>query len=360
MIAGMPNPSGFAISRGINISHWLSQDFGWAPRAEFLRRDDLTALARLGFDHVRLPIDEKELWLTDGKPNEAEFDRLLEGIEWCRAGGLRVIVDLHTLRSHHFNADNEGGRNTIWTDAAAQDRFLDLWRDLSARLGQLPVKEVAYEFLNEPVAEDDGDWNGLVRKAYELLRRLEPDRVFVIGSNHNQQPEFMRTLQVPADDPNIILSVHNYAPLMLTHYRAYWTSFPTFTGAVQYPGPSVVDPSEWASLRAGASAKLLAETADATEDWGRERLHELFAPAIDKARELGLQLYCGEFGCLPTIDRGQRLAYYRDVTAVMAGAGMAWAAWEWKGDFGIHTWKGPGELDTPIDEELVRVLVSRS
>jgi hypothetical protein len=42
----------------------------------------------------------------------------------------------------------------------------------------------------------------------------------------------------------------------------------------------------------------------------------------------------------------------------MAEAGMAWAAWEWKGDFGIHTWKGAGELDTPIDEELVELLVS--
>jgi hypothetical protein len=44
----------------------------------------------------------------------------------------------------------------------------------------------------------------------------------------------------------------------------------------------------------------------------------------------------------------------------MAAAGMAWAAWEWKGDFGIHTWEGPNKLDTPIDEELVAVLVSQS
>jgi len=279
----MPNPSGFTISHGINISHWLSQDFGWAPRGEFLRSDDLSTLARLGFDHVRLPIDEKELWLPDGEPNETEFDRLLEGIGWCRSSGLRVIVDLHTLRSHHFNAANEGGLNTIWTDAGAQNRFLDLWREFSARLGHLPLNEVAYEFLNEPVADDDEDWNELVSKAYELLRELEPNRVCVIGSNHCQQPAFMPTLWVPADDPNVILSVHNYAPLLLTHYLAYWTSFPNFTGAVQYPGPAVVDPSEWVALRAAGSAKLLEETTDAMDDWGRERLHRLFAPAIDRA-----------------------------------------------------------------------------
>ena len=26
------NPAGFAIRRGVNLSHWLSQDFGWQPR----------------------------------------------------------------------------------------------------------------------------------------------------------------------------------------------------------------------------------------------------------------------------------------------------------------------------------------
>src|ERR1035437_8260586 len=122
---------------------------------------------------------------------------------------------------------------------------------------------------------------------------------------------------------------------MLTHCRADWTSFPALTGAVRYPGQAVVDPSQWAALRADGSPKLVEETAGAMEDWGAERLQRLFAPAIDRAGELGLQLYCGEFGCLPTVDRDERLAYYRDITAVMAAAGVAWAAWEWKGDFGI-------------------------
>jgi endoglucanase len=355
----MKNPSGFAISRGINVSHWLSQDFGWARPEEFLRRDDVAQLARLGFDHVRLPIDEKELWLADGKPNEPAFDLLLAAISWAREAGLRVIVDLHTLNSHHFNAENEGGHNTLWTDVTAQNQFLSLWRDLSARLGHLPLADVAYEFLNEPVAEEHEVWNKLVRRAYDLLREMEPNRVCVIGSNRGQQSQFMPFLHVPADDPNIILSVHSYSPLVLTHYRADWTSFPTFAGTVRYPGPAVVDPAEWTALREGGSAKLLSETADAMEDWGPNRLRELFAPAIDRAKELGLQLYCGEFGCLPTIDRDQRLAYYRDLTAVMASAGMAWAAWEWKGDFGIFVWKGPAELDTPVDEGLVEILVAK-
>jgi endoglucanase len=355
----MADPSGFVISRGVNLSHWLSQDFGWAPRDEFLKREDVDRLARLGFDHVRLPIDEKELWRPDGRPDEAEFGRLLAGIDWCRAAGLRVVVDLHTVESHHFNALNEEGVITLWQDGRAQDHFLDLWHELSSRLGHLPVADVAYEFLNEPVADDAEDWNRLLRRVYLAVREREPERVFVLGANRWEMPENLPLLFVPAGDPNLILGIHTYAPLLFTHHRADWVSFRDFDGAVRYPGPSAVNPAELAALRASAPTQLLRETADAAEDWGIERLRRLFAPAIERGRACGLQLYTGEFGCLATVDREDRLAYYRDITSVMREAGMAWAAWEWTGDFGIFTWRGPDDLRTPLDEELVAILTAK-
>ena len=64
---GIPNPSGFEIRRGVNLSHWLSQCFGWSPRPTFITEDDVRFIASLGFDHVRIPIDEKELWTEDGR-----------------------------------------------------------------------------------------------------------------------------------------------------------------------------------------------------------------------------------------------------------------------------------------------------
>ncbi len=168
----------------------------------------------------------------------------------------------------------------------------------------------------------------------------------------------MPALAVPAGDPNIILSVHTYAPLLFTHYRAGWTSFRAFEGSVRYPGP-VTDPDELAALRTNASAQVLDDTANAAADWGPNRLRLLFEPAIERARESGLQLYCGEFGCLPTVRRADRLAYYRDITGVMRDAGMAWAAWEWTGNFGIFTWRGPVDLRTPLDKELADILVAK-
>ena len=71
--AAPTNPAGFAIQRGTNISHWLSQDFGWAPRESWFTEKDVQFIAAQGFDHIRLPVDEKELWSAKGQAIESEF-----------------------------------------------------------------------------------------------------------------------------------------------------------------------------------------------------------------------------------------------------------------------------------------------
>jgi endoglucanase len=353
------NPAGFEIRRGTNLSHWLSQDFGWTPRAIFITENDLKFIARCGFDHVRIPIDEKELWAEDGTPNEEAFGLLLRGIGWARAAGLRVIVDLHTIRSHHFNAANEGGPpNTLWTDPKEQEHFLSLWAELSRRLRVFPVDAVAYEIMNEPVADDHEDWNKLINAAHQLIRASEPDRVLVFGSNLWQIPSTLPALKVPAGDKNIILSTHTYSPLLFTHYRAEWTPLKVYTGPVQYPGP-VVDQATLDQLLKGATRNFVDVASNAAEDWNRERIRRELAPAIKRARELGLQLYCGEFGCLPTVPRADRLAYYRDIIAVFESEGMAWANWEYKGDFGIFEWFPEQKSSGAPDNELIDALLHR-
>ena len=353
------NPAGFAIQRGTNLSHWLSQDFGWTPRAVFITENDLRYIARCGFDHVRLPIDEKELWREDGGANEDAFRVLTTAIEWARVHGLRVIVDLHTVRSHHFNAENEGmAPNTLWTDPREQERFLSLWAELSRRLRHFPVDTVAYEIMNEPVAKDHEEWNRLINAAHARIRATEPDRVLVFGSNQWQMPHTLPALKVPAGDKNIILSTHTYAPMTLTHYRASWTPLKVYTGAVRYPGP-VIDKAALDKLLAGAPQPLADIAANAADDWGPARIRKELEPAIKRARELGLQLYCGEFGCMPTVPRAARLAYYRDIVGVFESEGMAWANWEYKGDFGIFEWHAEQTLTGAPDVEMLDALLGK-
>lgn len=355
------NPSGFIIRRGVNLSHWLSQDFGWKPRSTWITEQDFRYIASIGYDHVRLPLDEKELWSTDGKPNETAFALVEKALDWSAANKLRVIVDLHTINAHHFNAENEGLKNTLFSEPASQLHFLALWKELSARLKKHPVNQVAYEILNEPVADNNEDWNKLIARCLTQLRVDEPQRVVILGANRWQIPQNVPYLKPPAGDKNIILSTHTYAPFAFTHHLADWTPLKIYTGPVQYPGSSI--PSKDHAALLNLKNQNLEDLLGAVgEVWNKDRLAKELAPAILHAKQLGLQLYCGEFGCLPTVPRQDRLAYYRDIVAVFEESDMAFANWEYKGDFGIFEWHGQknGFDSGAPDVDLIKALLSHA
>src|SRR5204862_2505359 len=107
---------------------------------------------------------------------------------------------------------------------------------LYGELIKYPVEDVAYELMNDPVADDPEDWNKLVEKASQIIRMNEPSRKIVIGSNRWQNPDTFDKLRIPANDKNIILSFHMYEPMLLTHHTASWASIRDYKGPVNYPG----------------------------------------------------------------------------------------------------------------------------
>src|SRR5512143_3659430 len=94
----------FTIQRGTNISHWLSQSTRrGAERAAFFTGEDVRLIAQLGFDHIRLPIDEVQMWDDQGNQDPEAFSLLDAALDWCEQYGMRTVVDVHILRSHYFN-----------------------------------------------------------------------------------------------------------------------------------------------------------------------------------------------------------------------------------------------------------------
>lgn len=337
--------SGFKAKRGTNISHWLSQSQNrGAERRNWFTRDDVAFLAGLGFDHLRIPIDEEQMWDESGKPEAEAFALLNQALDWCADYRLNAIVDLHILRSHHFNNQER----PLWTKPEAQERFFQCWRELSDALRNRPVDTVAYELMNEPVADNPEDWNKLVAKAVAVVRAKEPQRVIVIGSNKWQSADTFDQLQVPEGDPNILLSFHFYEPFLLTHHTAGWTSIGGYKGAVKYPGKTVEDTD-----LAGVPEPLASEVRRSSREWNRAKLAEKMAKPVALARKIGLSLYCGEWGCLPAVPRESRLAWYRDMVSVLNEKGIGWATWDYKGGFGLR------KRDGKPDEELVGILVGK-
>ena len=229
----------FRIKRGTNVSHWLSQSEqrGEARRLH-IQEDDFERLEALGFDFVRIPIDEVQFWDEQGNKLPEAWELLSKALDQARKHNLRAIVDLHIIRSHYFNAVNEGAQaaNTLFTSEKSQQDLINLWYQLSDFLKDRSCDWVAYEFMNEPVADEHEQWNQLVAKVHKALRKVEPQRTLVIGSNRWQGHETMKYLKVPQGDKNIILSFHYYNPMILTHYGAWWHPVGKYTGKVNYPG----------------------------------------------------------------------------------------------------------------------------
>ncbi len=334
----------FTIHRGTNISHWLSQSFRRGEeRRTFFGEADVKFLAGLGFDHLRIPIDEEQMWDEQGNKEAEAFALLDSALNWCEKYNLKAIVDLHILRSHHFNY----GDKPLWTDPAAQEQFFNCWRDLSAHLQNRPLDMVAYEPMNEPVADEDEEWNVLLEKAINVIRAKEPNRTLVIGSNRWQSVDTFDNLRIPENDRNILLSFHFYIPLIFTHYKANWTKVGEYTGPIQYPGVIIKEED----LK-GLPEDLVKEIGIHNGDFNREVLAKLLEKPLAVAAKYNLPLYCGEWGCLPTVPEAGRMQWYADMRAIFEQNNVAWATWDYKGSFGIKSHDGQ-----EIYQNLVDVLL---
>jgi len=311
------NYGSFSIKRGTNIAHWLSQSNRIGDeRSSFFTQKDIAFIKSTGFDHIRLPVDEQQLWDSAGKRYDDAFQLLGNCLKWANRAGLRVVLDLHILRSHHFNE----AEKPLWTKPAAQDKFIQLWKDLAAAVNKWPNGMLAYEFMNEPVADDPEQWNRLLARVADSIRSWEPKRMLVIGSNRWQSANTFDQLKIPANDKNILLSFHFYEPFHLTHYKASWTKLKDFNGQVQYPGEIVVNGT----------------TDEEKKVFNKETLEKMMAKPIHLADSLKLPLYCGEFGVIDGSPRDSKMAWYNDLVAIFEKHNIAYANWNYKaGSFGI-------------------------
>lgn len=115
-IEKIPTPN--AIERVVD-EYTLTKKLGPEKSYELLREhyeswvteETFARIAKLGFDHVRIPIGfwAVKTWEGDPYVPKLSMGYFLQGLEWARQYGLRVNVDLHTAPQSQ-NGWNHSGR----------------------------------------------------------------------------------------------------------------------------------------------------------------------------------------------------------------------------------------------------------
>ncbi len=338
----------FSIKRGTNLSHWLSQSrVTGEERRKHIQEDDFARLEQLGFDFVRIPIDEVQFWDEDGNKLPEAWELLTNAINLAEKHHLRVVVDLHIIRSHRF-LDNDNS-NTLFTSEKSQQDLINLWYQLSDVLKGYSNDSVAYEFMNEPVAPEHEQWNVVVEKVHKALRQVEPQRTLVVGSNRWQDFETVKYLRLPEDDKNLIISFHYYHPMVITHRYARWTPVGQFKGKINYPGVLITQEDY------DAAPEAIKEELKPflTTVWNKDKIRADFKDAIAAAQKYGLQLFCGEWGVYEPVERDLAYKWYKDMIDVFDEFDIAWTTWCYDGDFGFWDQRTESYKDKPLVDLLM-------
>ncbi len=316
--------------RGINLGGWFSQcDHSKERYDSFIRKEDLSSIRDLGFDHVRVPIDYELLLDGSFQFKEDGLRRIEDCIGWCEEFGLNMIIDLH--KTPGFSFDEGEKESGFFENESYQKIFYEIWETLAKRFGK--EEHVAFELLNEVSEKRFADtWNHIVRNAIEKIRVYAPDSKILVGGYHNNAIEALKDLDAPYDE-NIVYNFHCYAPLVFTHQGAYWIKNMDQSFRMSFD-------SSYDRYRE-YTKKMIAEDFDdhfpSNDEIIDERYFDsLFEEALRVAEERNVALYCGEFGVIDRADPEETLKWFTCIGKTFKKYGIGRCLWSYKEmDFGL-------------------------
>jgi len=210
-----------------------TQEFYTAWLDNHTTKADVDAMARWGFNSIRLPmhyglytlpveqepVKGQQTWLEEG------FRRTDELLAWAKANDVYLILDLHAAPGGQGNdiniSDRDPAKKSLWDDPANQEKMIALWRKLAERYKDEPYIG-AYDIINEPNwgFADKADRNGCKEAANAPLRDLlvrttaairEVDkRHIVIVEGNCWGNNYAGVFEGGMWDDNLVLSFHKY------------------------------------------------------------------------------------------------------------------------------------------------------
>lgn len=207
--------------------------FYQAWRDNHTTKADIDAMARWGFNSVRLPmhyalytlplaqepVAGRQTWVEEG------FRRTDELLAWAKANDLYLILDLHAAPGGQGNdiniADRDPATPSLWDDPRLQEKMIALWKQLARRYKDEP-HIAAYDIINEPNwgFADKDDRNGckesgnaplrdLLVRTTRAIREVDKRHIIVIEGNCWGN-NYRGVLDEGPWDDNLVISFHKY------------------------------------------------------------------------------------------------------------------------------------------------------
>lgn len=206
---------------------------------------DFDRLAAAGANYVNLSIpgifSERPPYALD-EGAQANLDALLEMAE---RAGLFAVLSFRTgpgRSDFTFYRDGAGEWfdpalliETVWTEQAAQDAWVDMWRYTATRYRGQPVI-VGYDLMVEPNADEVlldlydpdefypryantlYDWNQLYPRIVSAIRSVDGETPILISPMGWGSVPWLPYLQ-PVQAERIVYAVHQYGPYLYTHQQ---------------------------------------------------------------------------------------------------------------------------------------------
>jgi endoglucanase len=275
-----------------------------------LQQEYFEIIKDAGFDSIRVPC-RWSVHALEQPPytiDTAFFERVDWVIENAFQNDLYVMLNMH----HYYELTDD--------PAGHSKRFYALWRQIAEHYKDYP-DALLLELLNEPGGKMRlQGWNRILKKSLSVVRKSNPNRTIVVGPYNLNKVEYLKKLEIPEKDRNIIVSVHYYEPSQFTHQGADWL---------------------------GEHTKAWLGTKWMGTDRDKHAITKAFDRAVAWGKKHNRPINLGEFGAIEKADMASRIRWTEFVAKSAAERDWSYIYWEFCHlNFGVYDpeteiWKEP-------------------